>query len=130
MGTHSWIATYMLVGTAMDCESVGRAGTDHRDLVRDVMYELMSAVTSREGLTFPTGTIERLEAYTDVVYGFPCGVKEYEWRNRYFYDMGDERCPVHNRLLRECAERGKLDFALPPPPMTVVARVEDGAPTM
>jgi hypothetical protein len=103
----------MLVGTARDCESVGQAGTEHRRLVRDVISELTSAVSAREGIAFAPGTIERLEAYTDVVSGFPCGVKEFGWRNRYFYDLGDDACPIHNGLLRECAEAGKLGFELP-----------------
>ncbi|KAL7551312.1 hypothetical protein ACHAWF_014630 [Thalassiosira exigua] len=108
-----WIATYMLVGTARGCSTVGEAGSSHGDLVRSVVSELVSATADKEGIAFPPGTIERLEAYTDVVADFPCGVKEFEWRNRYFYDLGDDACPMHNGLLRECAEGGKLGFDLP-----------------
>lgn len=108
-----WIATYMLVGTAKDCISVGQAGSEHSQLVQDVILELTSAVSAKEGIAFPPGTIERLAAYTDVVADFPCGVKEFEWRNKYFYDLGDEACPIHNGLLRDCAARGKLGFELP-----------------
>eukprot|EP00585_Thalassiosira_rotula_P005490 CAMPEP_0196141546 /NCGR_PEP_ID=MMETSP0910-20130528/9948_1 /TAXON_ID=49265 /ORGANISM="Thalassiosira rotula, Strain GSO102" /LENGTH=310 /DNA_ID=CAMNT_0041402711 /DNA_START=13 /DNA_END=945 /DNA_ORIENTATION=+ len=108
-----WIATYMLVGTAKDCNSVGQAGSDHTELVQDIISELVSAVGANEGIAFPSGTIERLAAYTDVVTDFPCGVKEFEWRNKYFYDLGDDACPIHNGLLRECAEKGKLGFELP-----------------
>lgn len=112
--THfSWIATFMLVGTAKDCASVGQAGSEHTQLVRDIISELVAAVSAKEGIAFPSGTIERLEAYTDVVTDFPCGVKEFEWRNKYFYDLGDAACPIHNGLLRECAEKGKLGFELP-----------------
>ena len=111
--TISWIATYMLVGTAKNCSSVGQAGSDHKQLVEDVISELVSAVSAKEGIAFPSGTIERLAAYTDVVSNFPCGVKEFEWRNQYFYDLGDDACPIHNGLLRECEEGGKLGFALP-----------------
>ena len=103
----------MLVGTARGCDSVGQAGRDHRQLVRDVISELASAVSAKEGISFVPGTVDRLEAYTDVVSGFPCGVKEFEWRNSYFHDLGDHACPIHNGLLRECAERGKLGFELP-----------------
>ena len=103
----------MLVGTAKDCKSVGAAGSDHRQLVEDVISELVAAVSKKEGISFPGGTIERLAAYTDVVADFPCGVKEFEWRNKYFYDMGDTSCPIHNRLLKECADAGKLGFELP-----------------
>lgn len=109
----SWISTYMLVGTAKDCKSVGQAGSEHSQLVQDVIFELTSAVAAKEGISFSPGTIERLAAYTDVVTDFPCGVKEFEWRNKYFYDLGDEACPIHNRLLRECAAQGKLSFELP-----------------
>ena len=103
----------MLVGTAKDCKSVGQAGSDHTQLVQDMIQELVSAVSAKEGISFPSGTIERLAAYTDVVTDFPCGVKEFEWRNQYFYDLGDEACPIHNGLLRECGEQGKLSFELP-----------------
>eukprot|EP00804_Cyclotella_cryptica_P008764 CCRYP_015623-RC/>CCRYP_015623-RC protein AED:0.07 eAED:0.07 QI:213/0.8/0.66/1/0.8/0.66/6/1170/706 len=98
-----WISTYMLVGTAKDCKSVGQAGSEHTQLVQDVISELVSAVSAKEGIAFPEGTIERLAAYTDVVTDFPCGVKEFEWRNKYFYDLV-EACPIHNGLLKECAE--------------------------
>ena len=103
----------MLVGTAKDCKSVGQAGSDHKQLVQDVISELTAAVSKKEGISFKDGTIERLAAYTDVVTDFPCGVKEFEWRNKYFYDLGDDACPIHNGLLRECAAAGKLGFELP-----------------
>ena len=81
--------------------------------VSSVFSELVEAVSAKEGISFSSGTIERLAAYTDVVADFPCGVKEFEWRNQYFYDLGDAACPIHNGLLRECAEKGKLGFDLP-----------------
>lgn len=110
---YSWISTYMLVGAAKDCPSVGQAGTEHKELVEQVINELTAAVAAKEGCTFESGTVERLAAYTEVVKDFPCAVKEFEWRNQYFYNLGDEACPTHNGLLRDCAEAGKLSFELP-----------------
>ena len=107
-----WISTYMLVGTAKGSKSVGEAGSQHKDVVEQVINELIAAVSAKEGITFQPGAIERLAAYTDVVADFPCGVKEFEWRNRYFYLLGDEACPTHNSLLRECKEMGLLGFEL------------------
>jgi ketopantoate reductase len=107
-----WISTYMLVGTAKECASVGQAGSDHAELVQGVVAELVAVVSAAEGIVFPEGTMERLAAYTDVVTDFPCAVKEFEWRNKYFFDLGDEACPTHNGLLRECAEKGFLSFEL------------------
>jgi len=109
----SWISTYMLVGTAKGCKSVGQAGAEHAELVETVVIELVSAVSAKEGITFPSGTMQRLAAYTDVVSNFPCAVKEFEWRNQYFYRLGDQAVPTHNALLRECAEKGLLGFKLP-----------------
>eukprot|EP00429_Kryptoperidinium_foliaceum_P011310 CAMPEP_0176004984 /NCGR_PEP_ID=MMETSP0120_2-20121206/1974_1 /TAXON_ID=160619 /ORGANISM="Kryptoperidinium foliaceum, Strain CCMP 1326" /LENGTH=290 /DNA_ID=CAMNT_0017337681 /DNA_START=193 /DNA_END=1065 /DNA_ORIENTATION=- len=108
-----WISTYMLVGAAKDCKSVGEAGSEHAELVEKIVNELVAAVSVKEGITFPDGTMARLAAYTDVVADFPCGVKEFEWRNKYFYDLGDDAVPTHNELLRECAAAGKLSFELP-----------------
>ena len=109
----SWISTYMLVGKAKECASVGQAGAEHGELVEQVVNELLAAVSTKEGLTFPDGAMARLAAYTDVVADFPCGVKEFEWRNEYFYKLGDELCPTHNGLLKECKEKGFIDFELP-----------------
>jgi hypothetical protein len=108
-----WISTYMLVGTAKECKSVGQAGTEHAELVQKVVNELLAAVEKKEGIKFPQGAMERLAAYTDVVSDFPCAVKEFEWRNQYFYKLGDDECPTHNQLLRDCKEKGFLSFDLP-----------------
>lgn len=70
-----WISTYMLVGAAKDCKSVGEAGEKHGDLVEKIVNELVAAVSKKEGVVFPEGTMARLSAYTDVVADFPCGVK-------------------------------------------------------
>jgi len=108
-----WISTYMLVGTAKGCASVGEAGTKYSDLIQTVVAELAAGVSAKEGVSFLPGTMERLAAYTEVVKDFPCGVKEFEWRNEYFYKLGDDVVPTHNNLLRECAEQGLLSFELP-----------------
>jgi len=108
-----WISTYMLVGAANGCATVGDAGRDHADTVESIVRELVAAVSAAEGIAFPDGTLERLKSYTDVVADFPCGVKEFEWRNRYFWNLGDEAVPVHNGLLKECAAKGILPFDLP-----------------
>jgi len=104
----------MLVGTAKGCVSVGQAGKEHKELVERVVDELIGAVARKEpDIQFEPGTVARLAAYTDVVADFPCAVKEFEWRNRFFYELGDGECPTHNSLLRDCASRGLLGFELP-----------------
>ena len=108
-----WISVMMLVGAAKECKSVGEAGSDHKELVEQLVNELTAAISAKEGIQFQDGTIARLAAYTDVVSDFPAAVKEFEWRNKYFYDLGDDAVPTHNALMRECAEKGILGFELP-----------------
>jgi hypothetical protein len=104
----------MLVGTAKECTSVGQAGAEHADLVAQVVQELIQAVEKQEPkVVFAPGTLERLMAYTDVVADFPCAVKEFPWRNQYFFNLGHDVCPTHNELLRECQRKGFLSFELP-----------------
>jgi ketopantoate reductase len=100
----------MLVGTAKECATVGIAGKDFRDTVVAVMNELLAAVSAKEGIAFPEGAVERLEAYTGTVADFPCGLKEFEFRNQYFYQLG---CKLHNELLAECKQKKLLSFELP-----------------
>lgn len=99
-----WICTMMLVGAAKECKTVGEAGSEHSDLVGEVVDELAASV---EDVDFDEGVKARLAAYTDVVSNFPAAVKEFEWRNKLFYDKG---CKVHNGLLDECVEKGKFKF--------------------
>jgi len=108
-----WICTYMLVGTANECATVGDAGKDFPDLVKETIEELVGAVSKKEGITFKEGTVDRLRAYTEVVASFPCGVKEFEWRNAYFWNCGDDLCPKHNSLMKDCKEKGFISFELP-----------------
>lgn len=109
-----WITTYMLVGTANGCASVGEASKDYPGQIATIVNEMKSALERKYGIVFEQGTLERLASYTDVVADFPCGVKEFEWRNEFFWNLGDELVPTHNKLLRECSEKGKLPFDLPP----------------
>ncbi|OEU21513.1 hypothetical protein FRACYDRAFT_224349 [Fragilariopsis cylindrus CCMP1102] len=108
-----WISTYMLVGAANDCRSVGEASKNHSQQIENIVNELVLGVSVKEGITFADGTMNRLQSYTDVVADFPCGVKEFEWRNQYFYDLGDDTVPIHNTLLKECSKKGLLSFDLP-----------------
>ena len=108
----------MLVGTAKGCKSVGQAGSEHNGLVTEVITELMKAIEQHENVTFSEGIVPRLAAYTDVVTDFPCAVKEFQWRNQYFYNLKESdgttaACPIHNQLLQECQTKGYLSFDIP-----------------
>ncbi|GMI26755.1 hypothetical protein TeGR_g12670 [Tetraparma gracilis] len=104
-----WISALMLVGTAKGCASVGAAQREHGGLLDELLREMCEAVEEAEGVELGSRPelLARLRAYTDKVAGFPCAVKEYEWRNEYFSRRG---CPVHQRLLGDCVRRGEFAF--------------------
>ena len=49
--------------------------------------ELVEAGGKKVGVTLQPGTADRLAAYAASVADFPTGVKEFEWRNGWFYDI-------------------------------------------
>lgn len=123
-----WISGYMLMGAAKGCETVGEVKERFSEDMDALVSEMTAAVEARYGITFEAGVSERLAAYTDVVATFPCAVKEFEWRNGFFWAIsrqlvkdaaGDEAkdaLPLHTSLLRSCADQGLLGFDLPSEP--------------
>ena len=62
-------------------------------------------VTRKTGVKFGPGCSERLCAYARSVAHFPTAIKEFEWRNGYFWNISEEAeekgepdpCPTHTR---------------------------------
>jgi len=102
-----WITGYMLVGTAKGASSVGETGEKHWDVLSGLFDEMSGGV---EGIEWEDkdGLKDKLKAYTEVVAHFPCGVKEWEWRNKVWYGRGLD---IHDGLVGECVENGT--FSIP-----------------
>lgn len=70
--------------------------------------EMVAAGSKKVGVTLQPGTADRLAAYAASVADFPTGVKEFEWRNGWFYDISKEAMeageedpmPFHNEALK------------------------------
>uniref|UniRef100_A0A0A9CZH2 Uncharacterized protein n=1 Tax=Arundo donax TaxID=35708 RepID=A0A0A9CZH2_ARUDO len=71
-----WISAFMLVGVV---EKV------YRSEVAILIAELASAAAAERALMFDEGIEERLCAYSRAVAHFPTAVKEFKWRNGWFY---------------------------------------------
>eukprot|EP00897_Mesotaenium_endlicherianum_P000704 jgi/Mesen1/10634/ME000894S10211 len=96
-----WISAFMLVGARHPGASVG-------DVV-ELINELAGAAERERGISFAPAVADRLRAYARSVAHFPTAVKEFEWRNGYFYDISKKAladgkpdpCPNHTRYLQE-----------------------------
>ena len=84
---HIWICAYMMVGALHGGISVGEVGEKHAEQLRMLVEELAAAGSAKLGIQLEDGVFERLTAYGRAVAHFPTAVKEFEWRNGWFYDV-------------------------------------------
>lgn len=102
-----WICAFMLVGSVRGGISVGEVANHHYEEVTSLILEMCAATTQAKGVTFQSGTAERLVAYAFSVAHFPTAIKEFEWRNGFFWDLSEsaedeqaeDPCPMHTYLV-------------------------------
>ncbi|CAL5375484.1 unnamed protein product [Camellia sinensis] len=90
---------------------VGLLGIHLHDLgyVCSLITELASAAAAEKGIAFEDGMEDRLCAYARAVAHFPTAVKEFKWRNGWFYSLSEKAiaqgkpdpCPLHTTWLKE-----------------------------
>ncbi|XP_021297067.1 uncharacterized protein LOC110426216 isoform X2 [Herrania umbratica] len=93
-----WISAFMLVGAR-----------HHGATVSSLIAELASAAAGEKGITFEEAMEDRLCAYSRAVAHFPTAVKEFKWRNGWFYSISEKAiaegrpdpCPLHTAWLKE-----------------------------
>ncbi|XP_022991364.1 uncharacterized protein LOC111488021 isoform X2 [Cucurbita maxima] len=104
-----WISAFMLVGARHPGATVGAVEKDYRSEVSSLIAELASAAAAERQLVFEEGIEERLCAYSRAVAHFPTAVKEFKWRNGWFYSLSEKAiaagkpdpCPLHTAWLGE-----------------------------
>ncbi|XP_038896696.1 uncharacterized protein LOC120084958 isoform X2 [Benincasa hispida] len=104
-----WICAFMLVGARHPGATVGAVEKDYRSEVSSLIAELASAAAAERQLVFEEGIEERLCAYSRAVAHFPTAVKEFKWRNGWFYSLSEKAiaagkpdpCPLHSAWLKE-----------------------------
>lgn len=102
-----WISAFMLVG-AKHGVNVGEVESRHTQEVEKLILELAAAGSQALGITLDDGTVPRLLAYARSVAHYPTAVKEFPWRNGWFYSLSQQAeragrpdpCPFHTELLR------------------------------
>ena len=107
-----WISAFMLVGAKHGGVSVGEVEAEHAAEVGALIRELALGGARALGLpegAVPANVVEKLRAYARSVAHFPTAVKEFEWRNGWFWGLSEKKrgngeedpFPTHSRLLKE-----------------------------
>ena len=104
-----WISAFMLVGARHGGCTVGEVESIHRSEVEELISELGHAGSAALGAELDSGLVERLCAYARSVAHFPTAVKEFNWRNGWFYGLSKaaeaeekaDPCPLHTAWLKE-----------------------------
>jgi ketopantoate reductase len=104
-----WISAFMLVGARHPGATVGAVEMEYRSEVSRLIAELASAAAAEKGLVFEEAMDDRLCAYARAVSHFPTAVKEFKWRNGWFYSLSEKAiaegkpdpCPLHTTWLKE-----------------------------
>ncbi|KAG9150883.1 hypothetical protein Leryth_003019 [Lithospermum erythrorhizon] len=104
-----WICAFMLVGARHPGATVGVVEKEYRSEVSSLISELAGAAAAEKGLVFEPAMEDRLCAYSRAVAHFPTAVKEFKWRNGWFYSLSEKAialgkpdpCPLHTSWLKE-----------------------------
>ena len=105
-----WICSFMLVGAKHGGCTVGEVESTYTDEVGSLITELYASGAQALGIAeHNDGVVERLCAYARSVAHFPTAVKEFPWRNGYFYELSKKEldsgnadpCPTHTAMLKE-----------------------------
>ncbi|KAM7480252.1 hypothetical protein LguiA_028465 [Lonicera macranthoides] len=104
-----WISAFMLVGARHPGATVGAVEKEFRSEVSSLIAELASAAAAEKGIVFEEAMEDRLCAYSRAVAHFPTAVKEFKWRNGWFYSLSEKAiaegkpdpCPLHTAWLKE-----------------------------
>ncbi|XP_041020995.1 uncharacterized protein LOC121262539 isoform X2 [Juglans microcarpa x Juglans regia] len=104
-----WISAFMLVGARHPGATVGAVEKEYRSEVSSLIAELASAAAAEKDLVFEEAMEDRLCAYSRAVSHFPTAVKEFKWRNGWFYSLSEKAtaegkpdpCPLHTSWLKE-----------------------------
>eukprot|EP00271_Cylindrocystis_brebissonii_P012914 TRINITY_DN32421_c0_g1_i1.p1 TRINITY_DN32421_c0_g1~~TRINITY_DN32421_c0_g1_i1.p1 ORF type:complete len:421 (-),score=40.22 TRINITY_DN32421_c0_g1_i1:564-1826(-) len=104
-----WISAFMLVGARHPSATCGDVEKVHSKEVVELIEELAAAASKEKGVDLAPGFVERLCAYARSVANYPTAVKEFEWRNGWFYGISQQAlaegksdpCPLHTTWLKE-----------------------------
>lgn len=109
---HVWICSFMMVGALNGGITVGEVGESHTEQMEPLVAELCASGEAALGVKLPSGAFDRLLAYGRSVAHFPTAVKEFGWRNGWFYELtkkalesgAADPTPLHTAGLKELGQ--------------------------
>ena len=104
---HVWICAFMLVGASHGGCTVGEVESTYTKEFEALASEMMVAGAAALNVDVADGYLDRLKAYARAVSHFPTAVKEFEWRNGWFYKLTcdavksgkEDPMPLHTQAL-------------------------------
>ena len=85
---HIFICATNVIGQLNGGVNFGEVySTKYAEQRNKLIDEMVAAGSKKVGVTLQPGTADRLAAYAASVADFPTGVKEFEWRNGWFYEI-------------------------------------------
>ncbi|KAI3785958.1 hypothetical protein L1987_45084 [Smallanthus sonchifolius] len=104
-----WLSAFMLVGERHPGATVGVVEKDFRSEVGSLIGELAAVAAAEKGIIFDDGMEDRFCSYARAISYFPTAVKEFKWRNGWFYSLSEKAiaqgkqdpCPLHTAWLKE-----------------------------
>mmetsp|Transcript_7602 Transcript_7602/g.20193 ORF Transcript_7602/g.20193 Transcript_7602/m.20193 type:complete len:371 (+) Transcript_7602:58-1170(+) len=113
-----WISAVMLIGSVHGNIPVGQVAEKHAAELEEMVDELARMVRFTARTALLGGVPERIAAYCRAVPDFPTALKEFKWRNGYFYHYTqlarknnfDDPTPMHTDYLEDGKAKGLIDW--------------------
>lgn len=113
-----FISVYNLIGAVHGNISMGEVSKMHQNEVTELAVELATMVRYTLTVSMLPDIEKRLIAYGDKVRDFPTALKEFEWRNGFFYEYSQlainngfpDPTPMHTGYLEDGKQMGLLKW--------------------
>ena len=113
-----WISVFNLVGAVHGNITMGEVSMKHERETKELITELCAMLRGTLGVPLMSGVEQRLIDYGKSVASFPTGLKEFMWRNGWFYGKTKlakkngfpDPCPIHTDYLEDGKARGLIDW--------------------
>mmetsp|Transcript_44428 Transcript_44428/g.172600 ORF Transcript_44428/g.172600 Transcript_44428/m.172600 type:complete len:337 (-) Transcript_44428:244-1254(-) len=113
-----WISAFNLIGSVHGNITMGDVAKRHKKEVKEMVNEMRHMCRASLAVVLFPKLEERLLQYASKVDFFPTAIKEFKWRNGYFYNFSliarengfDDPTPMHTAYLLEGKEMGLIDW--------------------
>lgn len=113
-----WICAFNLIGSVHGNIPMGQVADKHTAEVEELVLELGKMLRFTLTVGMGTDVEKRLVDYARSVKEFPTAMKEFQWRNGFFYRYSklalnrglDDQTPMHTGYLEDGKEMGLIDW--------------------